>query len=126
MSETGILQLLEQLPERHRSALVWFEQNAGQEVGWPKPLPDGTFLATRAKGIYKPAWSKYALSVRQTLGGPYPDREVQVTADGNWVLEYFQEDLDPGRPNTGLQLSASRVKRGTGSKAVSRSRRRKA
>ncbi|HEY3155369.1 MAG TPA: HNH endonuclease [Candidatus Eisenbacteria bacterium] len=97
MNRAGILQLLEQFPERHLSALAWFEQHAGQEVAWPKPLPDGTLLAAKAKGIYKPAWSKYALSVRQSLGGPYPDREIEMRPDGGWRLEYFQEDLDPGR-----------------------------
>lgn len=33
---------------------------------------DGTLLATKAKGIYKPAWTDCARSVRQVLGGSYP------------------------------------------------------
>lgn len=82
------------LPARHRSALEWFVQHASQEVSWPRPLPDGTLLATRAKGIYKPAWSEFALSVRQTLDGPYPDRAVEQRPDGTWSYEYYQEGLD--------------------------------
>lgn len=82
------------LPARHRLALEWFEQHTGEDVPWPRPLPDGTLLATRAKGIYKPAWSEFALSVRQTLDGPYPDRAVEQGSDGTWSYEYYQEGLD--------------------------------
>ncbi len=60
--------------DRQCAALQWFIDHTGIEVPWPQPLADGTFLATRAKGIYKPSWTQYALSIRQTLGGPYPDR----------------------------------------------------
>jgi len=52
-------------------------------------------LASKAKGIYKPSWSRYALSVRQTLDGPYPDREPIIRQDGTWVYSYFQENDDP-------------------------------
>ena len=73
------------LPARHRAALQWFIDHAGEDHGWPKPLAGGdgeTLLVSKAKGIYKPGWSKYALSVRQSLGGRYPDREPVVRADG--------------------------------------------
>jgi putative restriction endonuclease len=89
-------QLLAVLPERHRTALSWFFDRANTEQNWPDPLPDGTILATRAKGIYKPRWSPYALTVRQTLGGPYPDRDPIVRADGSWSYFYFQENQDAG------------------------------
>ena len=55
------------LPARHRSALSWFEEHAGTVQRWPAPLSDETLLASKAKGIYKPRWSEYALSVRQSL-----------------------------------------------------------
>jgi putative restriction endonuclease len=87
--------VLERLPVRHRSALQWFLENAGKDVSWPNPLPDGTLLASRAKGIYKPAWSEYALSVRQNVDGPYPDREPATRTDGTWSYLYFQEGEDP-------------------------------
>lgn len=97
MGWSGLLQALGHLPERHLAALSWFETHAEQETSWPKPLPDGTLLAARAKGIYKPAWSKYALSIRSTLAGPYPDRDIEWTDGRTWRLQYFQEDLEPGR-----------------------------
>lgn len=61
---------------------------------WPNPLQDDTLLVTKAKGIYKPQWTKYALSVRQTLDGPYPDHDVEHLPDGSWLYKYFQENLD--------------------------------
>lgn len=89
--------LLRELPERHRAALQWFADRAGEEHSWPQPITvggDATLLASKAKGIYKPEWTKYALSVRQTLGGPYPDRDPEVRLDGTWSYEYFQENKD--------------------------------
>jgi len=82
------------LSARHRMALEWFAEHAGQEVPWPRPLPDGTRLVTLAKGIYKPAGSEFALSIRQTLSGPYPDRAVEHKTDGTWSYDYYQEGLD--------------------------------
>lgn len=85
------------LPDRHKAALRWFAQRAGTEHVWPAPLPDGTLLSSKAKGIYKPQWSQYALSVRQTLGGPYPDRDPVINSDGSWSFLYFQENPDPSQ-----------------------------
>ena len=82
------------LPRQHREALRWFIDRAGTVQPWPGPLPDGTLLAARRKGIYKPAWSSYALSVRQNLGGPYPDYAPQLSPDGSWIYRYFQETKD--------------------------------
>jgi hypothetical protein len=87
--------LLEQLDERHRTALNWFATHAESDQSWPDTLPDGAMLATRAKGIYKPEWSIYAVSVRQSLGGPYADRDPIYRPDGTWVFAYFQEGADP-------------------------------
>lgn len=86
---------LKSLPERHRNALRWFSDRAGMETGWPKPLPDGTLLVCRPKGIYKPAWSQYALSVRESLSRPYPDEEPAPGDGGGWSYRYYQENLDP-------------------------------
>lgn len=83
------------LSERHRAALQWFVNTAGTEQSWPAPLCDGTLLATRAKGIYKPHWTEYALSVREVLKGPYPDRAPNIEPDGGWTYRYFQENRDP-------------------------------
>lgn len=87
--------LTEQLPERHRAALIWFVANMGTEQRWPNPLPDGTILASRAQGIYKPKWTKYCLSIRQNLGSEYTDEEIDVRSDGTWSLLYAEETANP-------------------------------
>ncbi len=87
--------ILSHLPARHLSALQWFAEHAGAEHGWPEPLPGGTLLANKAKGIYKPAWTEYALSVRQVLNGPYLDLEPAYRSDGTWSYSYFQENTNP-------------------------------
>lgn len=90
--------MLRPLPVRHQTALGWFTENAGTELAWPRAIggPEGeTLLASKAKGIYKPSWSPYALSVRQSLGGPYPDRDPVFRGDGTWLYSYFQENEDP-------------------------------
>lgn len=91
-------ELLAHLPEQHRRALLWFAERAGTEQPWPRPLstPGGeVLLASRPKGIYKPAWSRYALSVRQSLDSPYKDREPILRPDGTWFYLYSQENDDP-------------------------------
>ena len=90
-----IEETLSMLTERHQVALRWFATHAGRERSWPGSLADGTLLATKAKGIYKPGWTKYALSVRQSLGGPYSDRDPKLRSDGTWSYDYFQENTDP-------------------------------
>lgn len=90
--------LLEPLQQRHRLALRWFFDHAGTIKPWPRPLsvPGGEILlASRAKGIYKPGWSSYALSVRQVLDSPYGDKPVEPRPDGTWLYRYFQENIDP-------------------------------
>lgn len=91
------LEQLARLPDRHQRALQWFIDRAGTEHPWPGPLPDGTILATRAKGIYKPAWTQYALSIRQVIGAHYPDRTPIHRSDGAWLYRYFQEGTDPAQ-----------------------------
>lgn len=85
----------DKLSMQHRAALDWFEERAGTVTSWPDPLSDGTFLASKAKGIYKPSWTKYALSIRQSLGSSYPDVPPIIREDGSWLYMYFQEDMDP-------------------------------
>lgn len=83
------------LDPRHRRALEWFRANTGRIVAWPGPLDGEVLLATKAKGIYKPEWSDYALSVRQTRNTDYPDRDPIALPDNSWVYEYHQEGHDP-------------------------------
>ena len=86
---------LSKLPDRHAAALQWFHDRAGTDQPWPRPLDDGTRLVTLPKGIYKPEWSSYALSVRQMLTSRYPDRAPAMRADGTWSYAYYQEGTDP-------------------------------
>ena len=91
-----INELLVRLAPLHRESLAWFQQRAGEVHAWPGrvDLPSGTtFLASTPKGIYKPKWTHYALSVRQSLDGPYND-QVMERPDGTWSYAYFQEGFD--------------------------------
>jgi len=88
-------EIVETLAEKHRSALTWFFRNRDTQQRWPKPLSDGTLLASKAQGIYKPKWCKYCLSIRQSLRSRYADRDVQMRRDGTWSLVYAQEASDP-------------------------------
>ena len=94
-SMLDVEETLSKLPERHQAALRWFVANAGQERSLPGSLSDGTLLVSKAKGIYKPKWTKHVLSVRQSLGGPYYDRDPELRSDGTWSYDYFQENTDP-------------------------------
>jgi putative restriction endonuclease len=94
---SDLAQRLAVLGHQHREALKWFQGRQGTEVSWPQPTPEGLFLVNKAKGIHKPSGWKYALSVRQSLGGPYADRDLITHSDGSWELEYYQEGHDPGK-----------------------------
>lgn len=95
MANTDFESLMRSLSDQHRIALVWFHDRAGQEISWPQPLDNGFFLMNKAKGIHKPVGWSHALSIRQSLGGPYSDRDVDILPDGTWRYEYFQEGQDP-------------------------------
>ncbi len=61
------------LPENHRVRLDWFASRAGQTTYFPEQLPDGSFLVSRPKGIFKPQGFEHAVSVRINLHSPYKD-----------------------------------------------------
>src|SRR5690348_2491081 len=82
------------LPEIHALALQWFVDNCGTEQLWPQPLKGSILLASKAKGIYKPKWSEYALSIRHSIQSPYKDRLPSVQQNGEWTYLYFQENTD--------------------------------
>jgi putative restriction endonuclease len=89
---------IEALEPTHQAALRWFHARKSSVVHWPELESDeliGQRLVTAAKGIYKPQGWDYALSVRQVLNGPYPDREPLTRPDGTWLYRYFQENPDP-------------------------------
>jgi putative restriction endonuclease len=82
--------ILQNLSNNHQKGLQWFIDHANTEQPWT-PSVDDVLLVTKAKGIYKPAWMEYALSIRQVLGGPYPDRDPIARPDGTWIYQYYQE-----------------------------------
>lgn len=89
---------IQELSNQHRTALNWFADNAGEIRSWREieaQSHHGNRLATLAKGIYKPAYTDFALSIRQTLNSPYADKEVILRPDGSWVYPYFQENPEP-------------------------------
>lgn len=77
------------------SAQKWFLDHANQTISWSIISETRPRIATQAKGIYKPAENEYALSVKETLKGPYPDKEPVYRKDGSWLYEYYQENPDP-------------------------------
>ena len=96
MADLG--KVTEHLDYRHREALEWFDQQRGIRVPWTEikaHADHGARLVNQAKGIYKPEYTDYALSVRTLQEGPYPDKEVEYRPDGSWVCQYFQENPDP-------------------------------
>lgn len=59
------------------------------------------------KGIYKPRDSAYALWIRQTVDGPYPDKEPTTLPDGSWYYLYTPEADRNGK--TDLSLSTNKA-----------------
>jgi hypothetical protein len=104
--------ILPKLSGVHREALTWFEEKRGQRVSWSEMKEhanNGIRLSSAPKGIYKPAYTDFALSVRTMQDGPYPDKDVEYRPDGSWVCQYFQENSDPNvrdtyASNRGLML----------------------
>lgn len=71
--------------------LEWFRMHAGIETDFPEPLPTGELLATHAKGIYKPAGSSFAISIRTQLKSKYEDGIFLSIFDKGWAFAYHQE-----------------------------------
>lgn len=87
----------EDLTEQHRRHLLWFVENEGQVLGWQAIGGSDLRVANIPKGIYKPAWTKYALSVKQTLNSPYADRDPTYQGPG-WSYLYYQEEQQGKNP----------------------------
>jgi len=50
-------------------------------------VPDVERIHHLIEGIYKPAWSDYALSIASMLVNPYADK-VTFLPDGRWIIKY--------------------------------------
>ena len=88
-------ELLARISPAHQLRLAWFEEHQGEMTWFPGPLADGSLLAGKAKGIYKPSDLKYALSIRINAGSTYADGVPVETNGGGWLLRYHQEGADP-------------------------------
>ena len=91
-------EILSRFEGKHLEALKWFRKHTGKTIKWSEIQnfsSKDSRLINQAKGIYKPAYTEYALSIRTIQDGPYPDKDVEYRADGSWVLQYFQENSDP-------------------------------
>lgn len=87
------------LPEQHRRHLLWFAENEGRILGWQSIVSSDLRVANIPKGIYKPSWTKYALSVKQTLNSPYADRDP-IHQDSVWSYLYYQEEQEGKNPES--------------------------
>lgn len=88
------LTLIKDLDDEHKKCLLWFQNNKGKIInGWPKKIDDKYYLATKAKGIYKPKETKYALSLRSSLKSDYKDI-LELKENGKFKFKYFQENID--------------------------------
>lgn len=56
------------------------------------------------KGIYKPQNSDFALWIRQTIKGTYPDQEPVYLPDGSWLYKYTPE-AKAGQTDLGLSTN---------------------
>ncbi len=57
----------------HARCLQWFEDHVGQEVRFNDLEADGIKLVTQFKGIFKPEWMPYVLSIRTTEQDRYTE-----------------------------------------------------
>lgn len=87
--------------EDHARCLAWFEERSGTTTSMPKPIGPDLYLVTQFKGIYKPKWMPYVLSVRSSPKGPYQDSAVTYNKDGNWSFRYAREE-NKGRSGDSL------------------------
>lgn len=78
----------------HVKCLQWFEAHAGEEARFNDLTADGVKLVTQFKGIFKPQWMPYALSIRTTEQDRYTDGQIIRQDDGSWRMSYAQEEDD--------------------------------
>jgi putative restriction endonuclease len=82
----------------HVSSLRWFQDHVGEEVRFNQLEVDGIKLVTQFKGIFKPHWMPYALSIRTTEQSRYADSKIIRQDDGCSRMSYAQEEDDRSDP----------------------------
>jgi hypothetical protein len=93
----------------HVRCLQWFEDHVGGEVRFNQLEADGIKLVTQFKGIFKPQWMPYVLSIRTTDQDRYTDSKVIWQDDGSWRTSYAQEEdgrYDPRKLFTNRAIAA--------------------
>ncbi len=84
------------MSEEPRAAiLAELAKHTGKRVPWRFIKKTSGFIPTIERfhnlitGIYKPAWSDYALSIAISLGSPYERKdEIIFLEDGRWLMTY--------------------------------------
>lgn len=90
------MKLMREITPLHARALRWFELNAGKTFAQrPFDVGLGIKLTSLQKGIWKPAGTKYALSVVQTHRGIYDDQDPAYFPDDTWRYFYHQQGKEP-------------------------------
>jgi hypothetical protein len=77
--------------QEHAGCLQWFEDHIGDKVRFRDLAADGNRLVTQFKGIFKPQWMPYVLSIRTTEQDKYADGKILREAAGSWRMSYAQE-----------------------------------
>jgi Domain of unknown function (DUF3883) len=78
----------------HVRCLQWFERHIGEEVRFNQLEAGGIKLVTQFKGIFKPQWMPYVLSIRTTEQDRYADGKIIRQDDDSWRMSYAQEEDD--------------------------------
>ena len=93
----------------HTRCLQWFEDHVGEEVRFGQLETGGIKLVTQFKGIFKPQWMPYVLSIRTTEQHRYADGMIIRQEDGSWRMSYAQEEdgrYDPRKLFTNQAVAA--------------------
>lgn len=90
------MKLVREIAPLHARALRWFETNAGKTFAQrPFDVGLGIKVTSLQKGIWKPAGTKYAMSVVQTHKGVYEDQDPAYFPDDTWRYFYHQQGQAP-------------------------------
>lgn len=90
----NLLNQIQRLEPHHQTALTWFANNHCAEDMPYTPKVDNVPIVSPAQGIFKPANSVYAFSVKETMKGIYPDQKPYVFPDGSAIYAYHQQGDD--------------------------------
>lgn len=91
MKNNHVNTLLTVVPEDQKKAMEYFIKNHQAKGVKYEAKYNGVSLHSPALGIYKPGYSDYVLSVKETLKGHYPDQPIYVAGDGKRFYLYHQQ-----------------------------------